>query len=56
MYLQKKSLNELTHLAPRPADFNEQAIALSNTIIDLRNQINDLKTQLHSILFQFYEN
>lgn len=53
---EKKSLNELTHLAPRPADFNEQAIALSNTIIDLRTQINDLKTQLHSILFQFYEN
>lgn len=53
---EKQSLNALTHLAPRPADFNEQAIALSEKIIDLRNQVNDLKTQLHSILFGFYEN
>jgi len=53
---QKKALNELTHLAPRPSDFNEKAIEISNKIIELRNQINDLKTQLHSILFRFYEN
>lgn len=53
---EKRALNELVHMKPRPNDFNQKSIEISDKIINLRTQINDLKTQLHSILFVFYEN
>ena len=51
----KKSLNELTHLAPRPSDFNVQAFEVTQKIIQIRNEITITKAQLYNFLLQIYE-
>ena len=52
---EKQALRDLTHLAPRPADFDDQAAKITQKIIDLRNEINLVKTQLYYLLNQTYQ-
>lgn len=52
---QKESIRNLTHLAPRPADFNEQVDPLVNKIVELRVEIHELKAKLYLLLNQSYE-
>lgn len=52
---EKQALRDLTHFAPRPADFNDQAAKITQKIIDLRNEINLVKTQLYYLLNQTYQ-
>jgi len=52
---EKQALKDLTHFAPRPADFNEQAAKITQKIIDLRNEINLAKAQLFNLLNQAYQ-
>lgn len=51
----KKALNDLTHLAPRPADFNVQAYEVTQKIIQIRNEITATKAQLYNFLIQIYQ-
>ena len=52
---EKQALRDLTHLAPRPADFDDQAAKITQKIIDLRNEINLTKIQLYYLLNQSYQ-
>lgn len=49
---EKQALKDLTHLAPRPANFDEQALEITQKVINLRNEINVIKTYLYNILIQ----
>ncbi len=49
---EKQLLKDLTHFEPRPDDFNNQALVITQKIIDLRNEINMIKLQLFNILNQ----
>ena len=51
----KEELAQLTRIAQKPFDFEEQVTELSNQIIDLRNKINSNKTQLAQYQFQFLQ-
>ncbi|MFB5598457.1 MAG: hypothetical protein ACE5RJ_05540, partial [Nitrosopumilaceae archaeon] len=50
-----QALQKLTHFAPRPADFNDQAAKIADNIIDLRAQMNLAKAQLYNLLNQVYK-
>lgn len=52
---EKRSLRDLTHFAPRPSNFDEQAAQIADNIIALRGQITLLKTQLFSLLNEIYK-
>ena len=47
----KQALKDLTHFAPRPANFDEQVIEITQKIIDLRNEINSIKIMLFNLLY-----
>ncbi len=49
---EKESLRNLTHMAPRPADFNEKVDILVNKVVDLRKQIHENRAKLYLILNQ----
>jgi len=49
---EKQLLRDLTHFEPRPDDFNNQVLSITQKIIDLRNEINITKLQLFNILNQ----
>ncbi len=51
----KLALTDLTHKAPRPADFNAQASELTQKIINLRAEINTTKAMLYNFLNQIFE-
>lgn len=51
----KEELSQLTRIAQKPFDFEEQVTELSNQIIDLRNKINSNKAQLAQYQFQFLQ-
>jgi hypothetical protein len=53
---QKQSLKDLTHLNPRPDDFNEQASKITIKIIETRAEITLTKLQLYNFLNQVFEN
>ena len=52
---EKQALRDLTHLAPRPADFDDQASKITQKIIDLRTEINLIKAQLYYLLNESYQ-
>lgn len=49
----KEELSQLTRVAQKPFDFEEQVSDLTNQIVDLRNKINANKAQLAQYNFQF---
>ena len=51
---EKDGLRKLTHLAPRPADFNDQAAKITDSILELRVQITAERALLYSLLNQIY--
>lgn len=51
----KLALTDLTHKAPRPADFNAQASELTQKIINLRAEINETKLMLFNFINQIFE-
>jgi predicted nucleic acid-binding Zn-ribbon protein len=51
----KEELSQLTRIAQKPIDFEDQVTELTNKIIDLRNKINSNKTQLAQFQFQFLQ-
>ncbi len=51
----KLALKDLTHLAPRPADFNQQAAEITQKIIDIRTEITTTKAMLYKFLTQVFE-
>ena len=52
---EKASIKALTHMAPRPADFDQQVSDLTDSISDLRSQIHNLKASLYKYLNQVNE-
>ena len=52
---QKESIRNLTHMAPRPTDFNEQVDPMVNKIVELRAEIHELKAKLYLLLNQSNE-
>ncbi|MDX1442088.1 MAG: hypothetical protein R3237_06490, partial [Nitrosopumilaceae archaeon] len=52
LQVQKQALRDLTHLAPRPDNFEQQALEISQKLIDLRNEINSKRVQLYNLLNQ----
>lgn len=53
---EKQALKDLTHLNPRPSDFNDQASKITIKIIEIRAEITLTKLQLYSLLSQVFEN
>ena len=53
---EKQALKDLTHLNPRPADFNDQASAITIKIIELRTDITNTKLQLYNLLNDVFKN
>ncbi len=53
---EKQALKDLTHLNPRPADFNDQASKITIKIIETRAEITLTKLQLFNLLSQVFEN
>lgn len=53
---EKKSLKDLTHLNPRPADFNDQASTITIKIIEIRTDITNTKLQLYNLLNEMFKN
>ena len=51
----KEELSQLTRVAQKPFDFDEQVSDLTNQIVDLRNKINSNKAVLAQYNFQFYQ-
>ena len=52
---QKQALKDLTHMNPRPADFNVQAYELTSKIIEIRADITKTKVQLYNLLKSVFE-
>lgn len=52
---EKVALRDLTHFAPRPSDFNDQAAKIAENILDLRAQITLEKAKLYNLLNQIYQ-
>ena len=52
---EKESIRTLTHMAPRPADFNQQVSDLTDSISDLRSQIHNLRASMYNYLNQVHE-
>ena len=53
---EKQALKDLTHLNPRPADFNDQASVITIKIIELRTDITNTKLQLYNLLNDVFKN
>jgi hypothetical protein len=53
---EKQALKDLTHLNPRPADFDEQASKITIKIIEIRAEITQTKLQLFNFLNQVFMN
>jgi uncharacterized protein YihD (DUF1040 family) len=51
----KESIRALTHMAPRPADFDKQVSDLTDSISDLRSQIHNIRASLYNYLNQVNE-
>jgi len=52
---EKESIRALTHMAPRPADFDQQVSDLTDSISDLRSQIHNLRASMYNYLNQVNE-
>lgn len=53
---EKQALKDLTHLNPRPADFEAQLSTITNKIIDTRAEITLTKLQLYNFLNEVFQN
>lgn len=51
---EKLALRNLTHLSPRPSDFNDQAAKIAENILELRAKITLEKAKLYNLLNQIY--
>lgn len=51
----KEQLSQLTRVAQKPFDYEEQVADLTSQIVDLRNKINSNKAQLSKYFFEFYQ-
>lgn len=54
LHNEKDALRDLTHLSPRPSDFNDQASKIAENILELRSEITLLKAQLYNLLNDIY--
>ena len=52
---EKDTIKALTHMAPRPADFDQQVSDLTNSISDMRSQIHNLRASMYNYLNQVNE-